>query len=53
MTIFLLSLMTLGTLLLLGTGLILTATRKPARKAVRVKIRDEGAPHDARTNRFN
>jgi hypothetical protein len=53
MTIFLLSLMTLGSLLLLGAGLTLTAANKPARKAVRVKIRDKGAPHDARKNRFN
>lgn len=53
MTILLLSLMTLGILLLLGIGLILTAAHKPARKAVPIKIRDKGAPHDARTNRFN
>lgn len=52
MTLYLASLMTLGTLLLLGSGLILKAADKPARKAVRVKIRDEGAYHDARTNRI-
>jgi hypothetical protein len=53
MTLSLLSLLTLGLLLLLGLNLAMKANNSPARKSVPVKIRDQGAPHDARTNRFD